>query len=353
MRAVIKLFKVSNISINIHITFFILLFFAMSLGIKGVVFVIGVFTFVTLHELCHSIVAQRFGIKVKEITLLPIGGVASMARMPEKPSEEFFISIAGPLFNIFVIVALFLPLKLIFGQEFLLSFFTEGPSLKTWPSVIIYIYWINFILAAFNLIPAFPMDGGRILRSILTPYMGYLKATKFSVGLGHIFALIFGYLGLRYNIFLLAIAVFIYVAASSEETQVDVKETLKKFKVKDVLPHKFLTLNKTSQLSKVLELVFHSHQEDFPVVEDGKMVGFVTRRDIISGMHERGMSASVSAIMRKNVFSLKETDSLNKAQNVMQESNLKALPVLRGGSVIGIVTIEDISRVYSVMSKRG
>ena len=353
MRGSIRLFKVSNISINVHITFFILLFLAMYMGIKGVVFIIGVFCFVIMHELSHSIVAQKFGITVKEITLLPIGGVASMTRMPDKPSEEFTISIAGPLFNLAVVAILYFPLRIILGQEFIVSFFTEGPSLKTWPHVFLYIYWINLVLAVFNLVPAFPMDGGRILRSLLTPRLGYLRATRFAVKLGHIFALLFGYLGLKYNIFLLAIAIFIYFAASSEEAQVNVKETLKKFKVKDILPPKFLTLTKSSKLSKVLELIFHSHQEDFPVMEAGKMVGFVTRRDIIIGMHELGTDASVDKIMRESIFTLKESDSLNKAQNAMQENSLRALPVMRKGAVIGIITIEDISRVYSVMSKGG
>ena len=353
MRGSIRLFKVSNISINVHMTFFLLLFLAMYGGVKSVVFILGVFCFVTLHELCHSIVAQKLGIRVKEITLLPIGGVASMARMPEKASEEFMISIAGPLMNIAVIVIFYLPLRLILGTDVLHSFFVEGPSLKTWPLVISYIYWINLILAVFNLIPAFPMDGGRILRSILTPRMGYLKATKFAVNLGHIFALIFGYVGLRYNIFLVFIAIFIYMAASGEGMQVEIKEILKKFRIKDILSKDFLTIDKDSPLSKILELIFHSHQEDFAVVEDSKMIGFVTRRDIIAGMHELGMQASVSSIMSKNVPTLRETDYLNKAQDIMQNSGMKALPVLRGESIVGIVTIEDIMRVYSVMSKRG
>ena len=352
MRGSIRLFKVDNISINVHMTFFILLFLAMYGGIKAVVFILGVFCFVTLHELCHSMMAQKFGIRVKEITLLPIGGVASMTRMPEKASEEFFISIVGPLFNLLVVAVLFFPLQALFGSEFFFGFFKHGPSLKTWPDVILYIYWINLILAVFNLIPAFPMDGGRILRSLLTPRMGYLRATRFSVSLGHIFALLFGYIGLRYNIFLVAIAVFIYFSASSEQVQVDVKETLKKFKIKDILVTDFLTLTEESKLSKVLELIFHSHQEDFPVIENGKMTGFITRRDIISGIHEFGVSADVKSIMRRNAPILREIDSLNKAQNLMQENNLKALPVIRNGSVIGIVTIEDIMRVYSVMSNR-
>ena len=170
---------------------------------------------------------------------------------------------------------------------------------------------------------------------------------------GHVFALLFGYIGLvQGHIILIIIAVFIYMAASSEEQQVDIRETLKRFTIKDIVPSEFLKLEKDATLAKVLELIFHSHQEDFPVTEGGRMVGFVTRQDIINGMHTRGMEATVSVIMRKNIPALRESDSLDKAQNMMQENAIKALPVLRSKSVIGVVTIEDITRVYSVMTRR-
>lgn len=353
MRGTIPLFKVRNISINIHMTFFLLLLLGLYGGIKWMVFILGVFCFVTLHELCHSFVAQKFGIQVKDITLLPIGGVASMARMPEKPSEEFLISVAGPLFNLAVVAIFYFPLRFIVGPEILHSFFERGPSLQTWTHVFVYIYWVNLILAAFNLIPAFPMDGGRILRSLLTPRMGYRRATRVAVNLGHAFALLFGYIGLRYgNIILIVIAVFIYMAASSEELQVSVKETLKKFRVKDIVPTRYLTLDTKATLGKVLETIFHSHQEDFPIIEDSRMVGFVTRKDIIRAVHERDKASSVSDIMHTSFPVLHERDSLDKAQRIMQEFNMRALPVVRGEATIGVVTIEDISRVYSMMSAR-
>ena len=353
MRGSIRLFRVSGISINIHVTFFILLFLFLGAGVKWLFVILGVFCFVTLHELSHSLVARRFGIEVKEITLLPIGGIASMTKMPEKPAEEFLISIAGPLLNVAVIVIFYFPLYALVGPEVLHSFFTTGPSIATWQYVLVYIYWINLVLAGFNLIPAFPMDGGRILRSLLAGRMGYQKATRIAVHFGHIFALLFGYWGLIHgNFILIAIAVFIYMAASGEEMQVSLKSTLRRFRIKDIMAPGFLTLEKESTLSKVLELIFHSHQEDFPVVEAGKTVGFVTRRDIISGMHEHGVSKTVSEIMRKNFPVLKESDTLNRAYNLMQENNTKALPVVRGENTIGVVTIEDITRVYSIMTSK-
>jgi Zn-dependent protease/CBS domain-containing protein len=354
MRGSIKLFDVLGISINIHITFFLLLLLVLPGGVKWVFVVIAVFFFVTMHELCHSLVARRFGIKVREITLLPIGGVASMAKMPEKPIQEFLISVAGPLSNIAVILVLFIPLKSILGEDVLLDFLRTGRlSTATWPLTFAYIYWINLFLAGFNMLPAFPMDGGRILRSLLAARLGYRKATRIAVNFGHVFALIFAYFGIaKFNIMLLIIAFFIYSAASSEELQADVKETLKKFRVRDILPPNCLTLSGSTTLAKVLELVFHSHQEDFPVVDAGELAGFITRQDIMANVHQHGTDKLVKDIMRRNFPKAREADSLIKVQAMMEEHGLRALPVVKDGVVAGVVTLEDIGRVYSIASQR-
>ncbi|MDD5496272.1 MAG: CBS domain-containing protein [Candidatus Omnitrophica bacterium] len=349
MKGSIRLFRIFGISINIHVTFLLLLLLFLSGGVKWLFILVAIFFFVTMHELCHSLVAKRFGITVREITLLPIGGIASMTGMPEKPLHELLISIAGPLFNIVIVLVFYFPLKILLGAETLL----HPLSTATWPLTIAYVYWINLILAAFNLLPAFPMDGGRILRSILAQKVGYQKATRIAVNFGHIFALAFAYFGIvRFNIILIAIAIFIYMAASGEEMQVDVKETLKKFRVRDILSRDFLTLDKDATLSRVLELIFHSHQEDFPVMEGGRAVGFVTRQDIISGIHQHGMEKKVGDIMRKSFPVVKETDPLIKVHAAMQAGGMSALPVVRNGEVIGVVTLEDISRVYSIASHR-
>jgi len=349
MRGSIRLFRIFGISINIHVTFLLLLFFALSVGPRWLFLIAAVFFFVTIHELCHSLTARYFGINVREITLLPIGGVASMTRMPEKPLHEFLISAAGPLFNILVIVVFFFPLKRILGEDILL----HQPSTATWPLTIAYIYWINLMLAAFNLIPAFPMDGGRILRALLTRWMTYQKATRVAAATGQVFALAFAYFGItRFNIVMIAIAVFIYVAASGEERHVDIKETLKKFKVRDILSRDFLTLKSGLTLDKVLELIFHSHQEDFPVVDEGTLTGFVTRQDIITAIHQFGMNKIVGEIMRKKFPKAREADSLFRVQNILQDNAIKALPVMREDDVIGVVTLEDIGRVYAIESQK-
>ncbi|MBN1526857.1 MAG: site-2 protease family protein [Candidatus Omnitrophica bacterium] len=350
MRGSIRLFKVFGISINIHVTFLLILALFFWGGLKSAVLIIGVFTLVTLHELCHSLVAKRFGVQVTDITLLPIGGVASMARMPEKPLQEFLIALAGPLFNLAVIVALYLPMQAIFGRGFL----RYPLSIETWPLTAVYIYKINFFLAVFNLIPAFPMDGGRLLRSVLAQKLGFYRATKIAVSLGHLFALVFAFFGIvvRFNILWIAIAFFIYIAASSEEAQVDIKETLKKVRVRDILSRDFLKLTSDMTLKKVLETMFHSRQEDFPVVDGGRMTGFVTRQDIMNSIHQFGMEKSVSDIMRKDFPALSETDKLGAVQELMHDKGMTALPVMKDGQVIGIVTFEDIGRAYTILARR-
>ncbi|MFA6142564.1 MAG: site-2 protease family protein [Candidatus Omnitrophota bacterium] len=347
MKGSIKLFTVFGISINIHITFFLLLLLVLPGGIKWVVLVIGVFFFVTIHELCHSLVAKRYGVKVKEITLLPIGGVASMSKIPDRPVQELYISLAGPLSNIVVIVLFYYPLKYLLGPEVLF----HPLSTATWALTFAYMYWINLILAGFNLLPAFPMDGGRVLRAILANWLGYQKATQIAANLGHLFALAFAYLGIiQYNIILIVIAIFIYMAASNEKMQVDVKETLKRFKVRDILPGDFLTVNSGTTVKELLELVYHSHQEDFPVVDSGLLVGFVTRQEIMLSAHGAGTDSVVRDIMRKDFPTAKDSDSLVKAQKIMYEKSVRALPVMCKDVVAGVVTLEDIGRIYAMTS---
>jgi Zn-dependent protease len=351
MKGSIKICEIFGIAIKVHITFVLLpLIFSVIGGLKGLFVILAVFVVVTIHELCHSLVAKKHGVTVKEITLLPIGGIASMGSLPEKPQQELEISIAGPLFNILVAIVFFLPLYNILGPKILFA-----PSLETWPRAFAYLFWINLALAMFNLLPAFPMDGGRILRSFLAQRIGYLRATKIAVNFGHVFALIFGVIGLTSqppHILLIIIAIFIYMAASGEEMQVELKEVLRKFRVRDILPRQVLTLSSDATLSKVLEVVFHSHQEDFPIMTESKLVGFLTRQDIVANIHKYGTAKAVAEVMRKDFPTVRETDSLITVQKVMQQHGIKAVPVLKNGTVCGVISLEDIGRVYSMLSAR-
>jgi Zn-dependent protease/CBS domain-containing protein len=352
MKGSIKIFEIFGISINAHITFlFLPLLFLVLGGFKSMILVLIVFVCVTFHELTHSLVAKRFGIKVKDITLLPIGGVASMSKMPENPKQEFLISVAGPLFNVVLAAVLFF---IFYHAPWMPNTILRNPTLgNTWLHTIALVPWINIFLAGFNLLPAFPMDGGRLLRSILATRMDYRKATKIAVNIGHIFAIFFGYVGfIHRHPLLILIAIFIYMAASAEESHVNLKETLKGFRVKDILRTQFLTLDRNTAISKVLELVFHTHQEDFPVMEGKNMVGFVTRSDVIMALHKSGPTTLISDIMRTNVPAVTPEDKLLKVQRIMEENQIKALPVVRSSAVCGVISLEDIGRVYSIMAQK-
>ena len=349
MKGSIRLFNIFGISIRIHFTFLLLpLIFGHFYGLKGIFLIFFVFFCVTLHELCHSLQARHFGVKVEQIILLPIGGVAAMKSIPEKPGQEFRISIAGPLFNITFALMFFLPAYYFLGSQ---NFF--HPGIETWPKTFAYAFWINPILALFNLLPAFPMDGGRILRSVLARKMEYGKATRIAVGFGHTFAILFGFVGLIStppNPILIIIAFFIFMAASSEGMQVDLRLTLKKFSVKNVLPEQFFSVASSTPLSEVLALTLHSHQEDFPVLEGDKLVGLLTRADVILAIHQSGMRQLVKDVMKTNFPTVDINESLIKAHRLMEEWQVKAIPVLNRGRVVGIVSLEDISRVYLLMS---
>jgi Zn-dependent protease len=356
MKGSIKLFKLFGISIRVHFTFFLLpLLFAHFYGLRGVFLILFVFCCVTFHELCHSLLAKRFGVKVDQIILLPIGGIAGMRSIPEKPSEEFKISIAGPLFNIIFALVLYFPLYFLLGPDtFFYPLRNSLPmAMQTWPTTFALAFWINPILAVFNLLPAFPMDGGRILRSFLAEKMEYGKATRIAVGFGHVFAVLFGFIGLTLNpphLILIIIAFFIFMAASSEGMQVELRLTLRKFSVKDVLPEKFFSVNAATPLSEVLALTLHSHQEDFPVMDGGNLVGMLTRSDITLAIHQSGVQKRVRDIMRKEFPTARITTPLTRAHKLMEEWQVKAIPVLNRKRVVGVVSLEDISRVYLLMS---
>ena len=357
MRGSFRLTRVFGIDIDIHFTFFLLLLlFFVLLGPRGLALVIGVFFFVTVHELCHSVVALHFGIKVKRITLLPIGGVASMSEIPKKPHQELLISLAGPLSNVLIVIIFYFPLLMFLGKDTLMypiMVLTGQARFTGTFNVLAHIYWINLVLAVFNMIPAFPMDGGRVVRALLSYRMSYQNATHVAVRMGHIFALLFGYIGIVYgHIFLLIIAVFIYMAASSEGVQVDVRETIRKYIVQDVLAREFMHVSSEMPLSRILEIMFHTHQEDFPVLEDGKLKGMITRREVIQGVHVKGKDITVGEIMRTGIPTVKVRTRLHDVQKLMQTLNISAIPVEKNGDIVGIVTLDDINRVYMVVGER-
>lgn len=352
MKGSIRLFKIIGISLEIHVTFLILpIFFWLMYGFKGIFIIFAIFTCVAGHELTHSVVAKSYGIKVDRITLLPIGGIANMRSLPENPGQEFAISIAGPLFNIILTILLYYPLQYLLG-----SYLLFHPNPETWAGAIAYAYWVNPLLAVFNLLPAFPMDGGRVLRSLLARKFSYQKATRIAVGFGHLFALLFAFFALTAqppNFLLLIIALFIFVAASQEETVTNIKTTLGKIKVKEIISPDFYSVSSSATISEVLNLILHTHQEDFPVVDNDKIIGFIPRDKIMAALHAKELDRRVDELMLKEFPYLSLEEYLFNAYNKMETNRMKALPVLQEDILKGIVTLEDISRIYTLFSQEG
>ena len=348
-----------NIDVKVHWTFLLILAFfgyigyaaAQSLSgtIVAVGVVLGLFTCVLLHEFGHSIVAQRLGIGVTDITLLPIGGVARMKAMPENPINEVKIAIAGPLVNV-VLAPIFLFIASLLGTDPLNLTNFSNPLLggSSVGEIFLYIGYLNVFLVVFNMLPAFPMDGGRVLRGLLATRFGQVRATDVASRVGQVFAVGFFFVGLFTNPFLAIIAVFIFFGATGEAQMVRQRETMRGVSVKDVMGTKRRTETITPyhNFGQVMDAVIHGYQEDFPVVEeDGRVVGILTRREIMSAAHSPDKFSTVRDLMRTEFPTVSpEADLFKDGNRILQESGLRAIPVMENGDLVGMLTTDDIGQ---------
>ncbi len=356
MKRTYTLCRLFGIDINIHISFLLLpLLFGWAYGVRGL-FVVGfVFTCVTLHELSHSLQARHFGLCVREITLFPIGGVANLRSFGARPSQELATALAGPLFNFVSAALLYVPVRHWLGASTLLHRDVIFQlSLDTWPKTFASCFWVNPMLGLFNLVPAFPMDGGRILRSVLAQRLTYQRATRIAVKLGQIFAVLFGVWGLLAsppNLLLVVIAIFIYLAASQERSQVDVRTTLEPLRVADVLGRSYAALSVDATVGQALELMLRTGQEDFPIVDDERFTGLLPRAVVIQTLRERGPEVPVHQVRQRVVPTVRPATSLLSVYETMEQSGCKTLPVVQeDGRLAGLITWHDVSRAYAVMA---
>jgi Zn-dependent protease/CBS domain-containing protein len=376
----IKIGTVKGIDIKVHLTFLFIILWAaieggtgMGGGIRGAIFGIVsttlLFFCVVLHELGHSFQALRFRVKVRNITLLPIGGVAQMESIPEKPSQELAISLAGPAVN-FAIAGLLAPLALwIFvtqiaaylgqpaylfsdtGQR-MLGWVLDGLFYGTdWKALIFYLLSMNVSLGVFNLIPAFPMDGGRVLRALLALRLDYLRATRIAVNVGRGLAVLLGVVGLMlFQIPLVLIAVFIYAGGGYERQMVEVKKALQGLQVKQAVTRQLRAVTPTTPLAHILDLIFHGYQSNFPVVEGRQLVGVLVREDILVTLRERGPNVPVGRVMRTDFPVVNLSDSLLHVQQLIAKSGVKAVPVVEDGFFRGLITLDNINETYTLLS---
>jgi Zn-dependent protease/CBS domain-containing protein len=343
-----------GIDVYLHFTFLLLLaFIGLSQGLVGrsldatlggVLFFGGLFFCVLLHEYGHALAARRYGIATRDITLLPIGGVARLERMPEKPSQEFVVALAGPAVNVVIALGLFVGLKLGGWWQPLSSLSATGGNIFERLLV------ANVFLVLFNLLPAFPMDGGRVLRALLAMKLNYTRATRIAARIGQGMAVLFGFAGLFGNPMLLLIALFVWVGAAQEATATEMKSSLSGATVREAMLTDFKTLAPGDSLREGTRLLLAGSQQDFPVVDREALVGILTHRDLFVALRERGEHTVVSDVMRCEFATLTATAPLETALVPENVEKGLAMPVLDGGRLIGLVTAENVGEFFMIRS---
>ncbi|WP_202320117.1 CBS domain-containing protein [Archaeoglobus neptunius] len=348
MRTSFRIFRISGIDINIHISLVILLallvyafyispppygfadFGEMKRILLSFFAAIALFVAILIHEFAHSIFARKFGVKVRAIMLFIFGGVSMMESMPKKPREEFIVSIAGPAASLLIALI-----------SFILSFI----PLRELSAFFTLFTYFNVILAAFNLIPAFPMDGGRVLRSFLADRKSYAEATRIAAEIGRALAVFMAIFGIFYNPWLILIALFIYIGASEEERIVLLENVLGKVKVKDIMTENVVSLTPEMRVSEVMTLLLKSKHLGYPVIDDDKLVGIVTLHDIINA----DPNTRVGEVMTKEVITVEPNRSAFEAFKIMSERKIGRLPVTENGKIVGIVSRSDLMRVKEIL----
>lgn len=354
----LPVFRLAGIQLRIHITFLLLIawlafgYYAQggsAVAASRVIFVLLLFLCVVLHEFGHAFAAKAFGINTRDITLLPIGGVARLERMPEEPVQELIIAVAGPLVNVVIALGLFV----VGGAQALFNRSTvEGGGL------IAQLLTINIMLVLFNLLPAFPMDGGRVLRALLATRMSYARATQVAATVGQGFAFIFGFLGLfGPNPFLLFIALFVYIGASQEAALAQMKDVSRRFPVSSAMVREFRTLPENATLEEAVDALLATSQHDFPVVDEtGSVAGLLTRHDLIAALRKNDPGLRVGDVMRRDIPTVTTGTRFEDAFRIMQECNCPAVPVLdRMKRLVGLLTPENVTElmmVHSAMPQR-
>ncbi|MVA96587.1 CBS domain-containing protein [Nitratireductor sp. CAU 1489] len=343
--------RLAGSEIRIHLTFFLLLLWigiahfqlgGAAAAVEGIAFVVAIFACVVLHELGHAVAAGRYGIATPRITLLPIGGVAELERMPEKPSEEIVVALAGPLVNVVIAAVLFLVLGARVDAGTLAAM--EDPA----GGFVARLAAVNIVLVLFNLIPAFPMDGGRVLRALLATRYPRVRATQIAGTVGQFAAFAFGFLGLvGGNPLLIFVAIFVYLAATAETRVVGLQDAARSVAIRDAMITSYEALAPTSTLSHAAELLLRTTQHEFPVLDgSGRLRGVLTRAGLVEGMRDTGADAPVIEAMVRDIPSLRGDGRLDAALEALQKSGAPAVAIIDDDDrFLGYVTMENIGEL--------
>ncbi|MDH3494939.1 MAG: site-2 protease family protein [Acidobacteriota bacterium] len=346
----IKLGRFAGIDVFIHWTFWIIIGWIFLLhfnagngieaGIRGILFILALFLCVVLHEFGHALTARRYGITTRDITLYPIGGVASLESMPDKPAQELAVAVAGPLVNagIAVIIAVYLGIS---GQfPGLRASALENGSLEI--PFVFGLFVANTVLFVFNLIPAFPMDGGRILRALLSFRLDKVLATQIAAGIGQSLAILFVFLGFFFNFWLVFIGLFVYLGAAREAAFEKTKALLAGLRVKDALMHKFTVLNPDDTLGRAVDSLLDSQETHFLITEENEPVGVLSRNEIIKGLSERGRDAPVSLFMQRDFVIVGMDMKLQELLQKIAPGEQDLAVVIEGGSLVGLIDRQNV-----------
>ena len=348
-----KLGTFAGIDVFIHATFLLIIGWValtywqqsrtLAGTLEGIFFTLILFSFVVLHEYGHALTARRYGVKTRDITLYPIGGVARLERMPDKPIQEFWVALAGPAVNVVLAAVLFIWLVLSNNLAPLTSLgMTSGPFIER-------LLLVNVWLVLFNMIPAFPMDGGRVLRSLLAMRMEYTRATQIAATIGQGMAFVFGFIGLFTAPTLLFIAFFVWIGAAQEASMVQMKSALGGISVRRAMITNFETLSPNDPLSRPVELILSGTQTDFPVMDGEIVVGVVNRSDLLAALTKQ-TATTVEQIMRRDIQLADANEMLEPAFARLQTCGCHTMPVLYGGKLVGLLTSENIGEFLMIQA---
>jgi len=361
MKTSFQIGKIIGIPIKLHITFLLIIpvmgyvfannpsdlgfndvesfFIRYALGISVAILL---FTSVLLHELGHSIVAKKHGTNIQGITLFLFGGVSSLEEIPRNPKIEFKMALAGPSVSLLIWSILTIFIKLLNADTITNTTTPLNPLIR----VFWLIAYINIILFIFNLIPAFPMDGGRVLRAVLAERMSYKKATSMAANVGKMFAIFMGIIGLIIpgGLWYILIAFFIYIGATEEDKSTQISVTLEGLKIRDIMTRDIKTVPSVMTVDELVDFMFKFKHMGYPVVEGTEVVGIVTFNDVKDIPKEERKKILLSDIMTKEIINLKEDDDAVKALKLMTMNNIGRIIILNEKKMIGIVSRTDILR---------
>lgn len=343
--------RILGIQVYVHFTFFLLLAFVgftewmrssnPAAAVIAVLFLVSLFGCVLLHEFGHALAARGYGIHTRDIVLLPIGGVARMERMPSKPLQELWVAIAGPLVNVVIAGGLFVGLTLKGTGTFSLDPINGSLAQR--------LLVVNIFLVLFNLLPAFPMDGGRVLRALLALRLSYAHATRIAARIGQAMAFLFGFVGLFSNPMLLLIALFVWVGAAQESAAIEAQSSVSGALVREAMMTRYRTLSPEQSLGDAARLLLAGSQQDFPVLDGSHFIGMLPRQHLFRALQEHGERVSVARVMVTSPHIVDADSPLEEAlSSIRPEGSCTTCPVFQNGEMVGLLTAENVGEFFII-----